>query len=73
MMSCHQATRLISESRERALTLREKLALRFHQSMCAGCRRFDGQVEFLRRASRRFSDQPDSPSDEDNKDRHPRK
>lgn len=65
MMNCHQATRLISESRERALTVREKLALRFHQSMCAACRRFDGQIEFLRLASRRFSDQPDSSSSDD--------
>ncbi len=73
MMSCHQATRLISESRERALTLREKLALRFHQSICAGCRRFDGQVEFLRRASRHFSGSPNSRSDQNQKHRHPRK
>lgn len=54
MMNCHQATRLMSEARERRLSLTEKLALRFHQSMCAGCRRFEGQVGFIGKAARRY-------------------
>lgn len=62
MMNCHRVTRLISESRERPLGLREKIALRFHQAMCAGCRRFEGQVNFLGRASQRYSGNGDSSS-----------
>lgn len=60
MMSCHEATRLMSESKERTLSARERMALRFHTMMCAGCRRFDGQLDFLRTASRAYTQKPDN-------------
>ena len=63
MMHCHQATRLLSESRERSLSLREKLAVRFHQSMCSGCRRFGRQVTFLGRAAHHYGRRTDITSD----------
>ncbi|ROQ21427.1 hypothetical protein EDC38_2051 [Marinimicrobium koreense] len=59
MMNCHEATRLTSESKERALSTRERMALRFHTMMCAGCRRFDGQLDFLRTASRTYTQKRD--------------
>jgi len=60
MMNCHEATRLMSESKERTLSTRERMALRFHTMMCAGCRRFDGQLDFLRTASRTYTQKPDN-------------
>lgn len=55
MMSCQQATRLMSESRERPLQLKEKMALKTHLLICAGCRNFDTQISFLRQATRAFA------------------
>jgi hypothetical protein len=40
MMSCQQATRLISESQERGLSLTEKMSLKVHVMMCTGCKKF---------------------------------
>ncbi|WP_341937425.1 zf-HC2 domain-containing protein [Marinimicrobium sp. C2-29] len=60
MMNCHQATRLMSESKERPLSGRERMSLRFHTMMCSGCRRFDGQLDFLRRASRTYTKKSES-------------
>lgn len=64
MMNCHQATRLMSESKERPLTGRERMSLRFHTMMCSGCRRFDGQLDFLRRASRTYTEKPETEKSE---------
>lgn len=70
MMNCHEATRLMSESKERALSTKERMALRFHTMMCAGCRRFDGQLDFLRTASRAYTKNPgDDHRSGDEKDR----
>lgn len=55
MMSCQQATRLMSESKERPLTTKEKLALQMHLMMCSGCRNFDKQINFIRSATRAFA------------------
>lgn len=48
MLSCEQATRLLSERQERALSLGEKTRLTFHTAMCSGCREFGRQVVCLR-------------------------
>jgi hypothetical protein len=53
-MNCRQATRLISESRDRALSLPEKLALKMHVMMCAGCKNFNLQVPFLSKAMKAY-------------------
>ncbi len=55
MLKCREATRLLSESQERALTLKEKMALRTHTMMCAGCRNFGKQMGVLRLAAREFA------------------
>lgn len=72
MMNCHQATRLMSEARERRLTLSEKIALGFHKSMCAGCKRFDGQLGFISEASRRYTRRGGSPDESPDSNNHPR-
>ena len=47
MMSCREATRLLSERQERRLSLRERLALGFHLLICHLCRKFGRNVEQL--------------------------
>lgn len=66
MMSCQQATRLMSESRERPLTQKEKLSLQMHLMICSGCRRFDKQMSFIRNATRAFAKGDDERSDKGN-------
>jgi hypothetical protein len=52
MLTCKEASHLISEHQERPLGVRERLGLRLHLWMCAGCRRFERQMVLLRRALR---------------------
>ncbi|WP_210433552.1 zf-HC2 domain-containing protein [Zobellella endophytica] len=60
MLNCRQATQLMSESQERALTTGEKLALKLHTLMCRGCRNFERQLPVIRRIARRYADRPDN-------------
>lgn len=55
MMNCKQATRLISESQDRALSLSEKMALKMHVLMCAGCKNFSLQIPFLSQAMKAYA------------------
>lgn len=55
MMNCLKATRLISESQERPLSLPEKLTLKMHIMMCSGCKNFSLQVPFLGKAMRAYA------------------
>ena len=58
MLSCKEASRLISQRQDRALSLGERLALGLHLGICDGCRAVSRQMDFLRRALQRlFSDQ----------------
>lgn len=54
MLSCRQATELMSQERDRTLDLGERLGLRFHVMMCAGCRNFRRQMTFLHEACVRY-------------------
>lgn len=56
MLSCKDATRLCSDALERELSLRERLSLRMHLAMCAGCTRFEEQLAVLRTLSRRWAE-----------------
>ena len=55
MMSCQQATRLISESQDRTLSLSEKMTLKMHVLMCAGCKNFSLQIPFLSQAMKAYA------------------
>ena len=55
MMNCKQATRLLSAAQERPLSLGERLSLRLHTSLCAGCRNFGQQMGSLRQIARSYS------------------
>ena len=56
MLSCKEATRLLSEAQDRKLDLPEKMQLEVHLAMCKGCRSFKGQMGFLREACKRYFD-----------------
>lgn len=56
MLSCREATRLLSDRLERPLSRRERLSLWLHIAMCNACRNFGRQAQFLRRAAGRFAD-----------------
>jgi len=53
ILSCKQATRLISERRDRKLDLGSRIALGLHLAICEGCGAVSRQIDFLRRAMRR--------------------
>ncbi len=55
MLSCRDATRLMSERQDRRLTLAERLSLRMHLLICDGCRNFGIQMESLRRFLRGYT------------------
>lgn len=55
MMNCKQATQLISESQDRALSWSEKLTLKMHVMMCAGCKNFSLQIPFLSQAMKAYA------------------
>ena len=48
MLSCKQASRLLSQSLDRRLSWRERSALRLHLAICDFCRRFGKQLLILR-------------------------
>ncbi len=50
MLSCKEATRLVSEGLDRELPFWQRLGLRFHVVMCRGCSRFARQITALNRA-----------------------
>ena len=54
MLSCREASRLLSEARERRLGWRERITLRLHLKVCAGCDNFRKQLDFMSAAMRRY-------------------
>lgn len=67
MMNCKQATRLISESQDRSLSLTEKMSLKVHVMMCTGCKNFSLQVPFLSQAMKAYAKGFDEGRDEEHK------
>ena len=54
-LDCREASRLLSDARERALDAAELAALRRHLDLCFMCRNFEAQLDFLHRAARRMA------------------
>ena len=48
MLTCKQASQFISQSLDRPLTLRERLALKLHLFICKYCKRFSQQLASMR-------------------------
>lgn len=47
MLSCKQASQLLSQSLDRRLSWCERISLRLHLAMCDFCRRFSQQLQQL--------------------------
>jgi hypothetical protein len=58
MLSCKEASRLVSQGLDRNLGFGERIALRVHLAICDGCSNFKSQVEFVRRAVKRLESKP---------------
>lgn len=56
ILSCKEATQLVSQGLDRRLSLAERLALRVHLAICDGCTHFSKQVAFLRKAMKRLAE-----------------
>ncbi len=54
IISCQDASRLVSRREDGPLTAWQRLVLRLHLSVCAACSRFERQVRFLRSAMHRY-------------------
>lgn len=52
LTDCHQASSLISQARERRLTLVERARLRLHLGVCRACGNFAADVPNLGKAVR---------------------
>ena len=56
-LSCKEASRLLSQSMDRELSLGELARLRLHLTLCDACRNFDRQLKQLRQAVARLFEQ----------------
>lgn len=54
VISCKEASRLLSESQDRPLGWLEGLKLRAHLALCEMCMRFSAQIRIMREAMRRY-------------------
>jgi hypothetical protein len=54
MLSCKEATRLMSQAQDRSLGLGERVKLRLHLAACAACSRFSRQMTLMRDALTRY-------------------
>ena len=55
MMNCRQITRLLSESQEYKLPLKDRIITRLHMMLCSGCRNFGKQLHLLREITRTYA------------------
>ena len=54
MLSCKEATQLMSQRLDRELPAAQRLGLWLHLLICRGCRATERHFAFLRAAARRF-------------------
>ena len=56
MLTCKQASQIISQSLDRNLSWQERLTLRLHLFICKYCKRFSQQLTTLRVALKRMNE-----------------
>jgi hypothetical protein len=54
LLSCKEATRLLSQAQDRRLSYGERIKLRLHLMACIACSRFSRQLVVMREAVTRF-------------------
>lgn len=52
MMSCKEASRLVSEMRDHPLSFRKRVGLRLHLALCRVCSAYKKQLDMLGKLSR---------------------
>ncbi len=60
LMSCKQASKILSVKRDRLLSAEEESQLKNHLAICLYCRNFDGQLDVLTEMAKRFAVAQDS-------------
>ncbi|WP_240724755.1 zf-HC2 domain-containing protein [Onishia niordana] len=58
MMMCREVTKLMSKRLDAPLSLKERLVLRVHLSMCHACSECDKQFQLLHQAGQHYQDSP---------------
>jgi hypothetical protein len=48
MLSCKEASQIISQSLDRQLTMRERFAVKLHLLICKYCKQFSQQLQSIR-------------------------
>jgi predicted anti-sigma-YlaC factor YlaD len=56
-LSCKEASRLLSQSMDRKMSVGELARLRLHLTLCDACRNFERQLKQLRQAVMRLFEQ----------------
>ena len=56
VISCKEASRLLSQAQDRRLGPVERFKLRAHLALCDFCTRFEAQLRFMREAMHRLRD-----------------
>ena len=54
ILSCKDASRLVSKREDATLSAWQRLLLRLHLSVCAACTHFERQIRFLRNAMQKY-------------------
>lgn len=54
MLSCKEASTLVSQSFDRSLSLRERLGVRLHLLICKACPTFHRQMELIHQSGKQY-------------------
>lgn len=49
MLTCKEISKLVSDSLDRKLPVRQRIGVRFHLMMCSMCRAYEKQTHLLRK------------------------
>jgi hypothetical protein len=60
-LDCKDVSRLISDGQDQTLPAAERARLRLHFVICQTCRNVDEQMQFIRRAMKKLSDDDKQP------------
>lgn len=55
MLTCKEASRLLSQSQDQPLPRLRRMELRLHVWLCHSCANFEKHLKFLRQATRRLA------------------
>lgn len=54
LISCKEASHLVSQMQDRSLTASERMKLKLHLAACKACSAFERQLRLMREAMRRY-------------------